>query len=270
MVVVVVVVGGGNDGAARASCGELINSSGGDQPRIVIPPSPQHPAFYCNFILKQERHQSFKMSIDGRGMRVLPTLSSTAVHNFIVPVKKIYDSQDVSTFLTSKAYADIMTFLLQLNRSMFPERLPDGSAQTWPLHTDAVQFSAPVRQLQRLLSRLEDIIQEVPPDTGPRRFGNISFRKWHEVLASRASDLLRECLPAELLDTRSSGDGPTAESELKAYFLGSWGSGQRLDYGTGHELSFLAFLGAIWKLNGFPKSDRGVEERAIVLGVIEP
>jgi serine/threonine-protein phosphatase 2A activator len=139
------------------------------------------------------------------------------------------------------------------------------------LGSDAVQFSAPVRQLQRLLSKLEDIVQEVPPDTGPRRFGNISFRRWHEVLTSRASEFLRECLPAELLDRCSpTGQGVTAEAELKAYFLGSWGSGQRLDYGTGHELSFLAFLGAIWKLNGFPQSEFGVEERALVLGVIEP
>ncbi|KAJ5669489.1 Serine/threonine-protein phosphatase 2A activator 1 [Penicillium macrosclerotiorum] len=206
-----------------------------------------------------------------RATRILPALDPSAPHTFIAPKKRIHESQDVSVFLISKAYADIMTFILQLNRSMFPESLADGSAQTWPLNSDAVQFSAPVRQLQRLLSKVEDIINEVPPDTGPRRFGNISFRKWHEVLEDRASDLLRECLSIELLTTPSATeDDVTAESELKAYFLGSWGSGQRLDYGTGHELSFLAFLGAIWKLNGFPKSEFGVEERAIVLGVIEP
>ncbi|KAJ6127243.1 Serine/threonine-protein phosphatase 2A activator 1 [Penicillium sp. IBT 18751x] len=211
------------------------------------------------------------MGTDGQMIRVLQKLDPSTTHNFIAPVKKIHEGHDVSTFLTSKAYADIMTFLLQLNRSMFPTKLPDGTVQTWQLGTEDVQFSAPVRQLQGLLSKLEDIIQEVPPDTGPRRFGNISFRRWHEVLESRASNLLREFLPAELLDTPSStADGPTAESELKAYFLGSWGSGQRLDYGTGHELSFLAFLGAIWKLNGFPNADPGVEERSIVLGVIEP
>lgn len=164
-----------------------------------------------------------------------------------------------------------MTFVLQLNRAMFPTKLPDGSMQSWPLESEAVQFSAPIRQLQVLLSKVEDIVQEVPPDSGPRRFGNISFRKWHEVLASRAPAMLRECLSAELLDRpSSSAGGVTAEAELEAYFLGSWGSGQRLDYGTGHELSFLAFLGAIWKLNGFPQSEFGVEERALVLGVIEP
>jgi serine/threonine-protein phosphatase 2A activator len=211
------------------------------------------------------------MNPEGRAVRVLPTLDSSASHNFLKPVKKIHESQDVAPFLTSKGYTDIMTFALQLNRSMFPEKLADGTSQPWPLNTDEVQFSAPVRQLQELLSKLEDLIQEVPPDSGPRRFGNISFRKWHEVLEERASSLLKKCLPAEILERPSSdADGVTAEAELKAYFLGSWGSGQRLDYGTGHELSFLAFLGSIWKLNGFPKSSPGVEERAIVLGVIEP
>ncbi|KAJ5093568.1 Serine/threonine-protein phosphatase 2A activator 1 [Penicillium angulare] len=211
------------------------------------------------------------MSSDGRSVRILPKLDPSSTHNFIAPCKKIHESQDVAAFLVSQAYTDIMTFLLQLNRSMFPAKLPDGTEQAWPIGTDAVQFSAPIRQLQGLLSKLEDLIQEVPPNTGPRRFGNISFRKWHEVLEERASGLLREFLPAELLDAPSADpEGPTAEAELKAYFLGSWGSGQRLDYGTGHELSFLAFLAAIWKLNGFPKSEYGVEERAIVLGVIEP
>ncbi|KAJ5155149.1 Serine/threonine-protein phosphatase 2A activator 1 [Penicillium capsulatum] len=211
------------------------------------------------------------MTTDGRAVRNLPKLDPSASHTFIEPVKRIHEGQDVSTFLVSKAYTDIMTFLLQLNRSMFPMKQADGTAQAWLYGSDAVQFSAPIRQLQRLLSKLEDIIQEVPPDTGPRRFGNISFRRWHEVLESRASELLRECLPTELLEVPSSeAGGPTAESELRAYFLGSWGSRQRLDYGTGHELSFMAFLAAIWKLNGFPTSEAGVEERAIVLGVIEP
>lgn len=203
-------------------------------------------------------------------IRVLSTLDSSTAHTFIKPKKKINESQDVSTFLTSKAYTDIMTWVLQLNRSMFPLKVADDTIQTWTLNSDAIQYSAPVRQLQRLLSKLEDIIEEVPPDTGPRRFGNISFRRWSEVVESRASDLLRECLPADLLDRRSSDEGATAETELKSYFLGSWGSGQRLDYGTGHELSFLAFLGGIWRLNGFPNAGPGVEERAIVVGVIHP
>lgn len=211
------------------------------------------------------------MAVEGLSLRVLPTLDTSAGHTFMEPTKKIHDHEDVSTFLTSKAYTDIITFLLQLNRSMFPSKQPDGTVQTWPLNSDTVQFSAPVRNLQQLLSKLESIIQEVPPDTGPRRFGNVSFRKWYNIVESRASGLLDECLLPDVLRQRSSdSSGYTAKEELMAYFLGSWGSPQRLDYGTGHELSFLAFLAGVWKLNGFPKADSGVEERAIVLGIIEP
>lgn len=211
-------------------------------------------------------------------VRVLATLDPSEGHAFTEPSKRIHEHQHVNEFLASKAYTDIMTFLLQLNRSLFSSLLPDGKVQSWPLHSDAVEYSAPVRQLQQLLNKLESIIQEAPPDTGPRRFGNVSFRKWYKLVESRASELLDEHLSSEVLqrkssmpqDTTTTVATATAKTELMAYFLGSWGSPQRLDYGTGHELSFLAFLAGLWKLNGFPKTDQGVEERAIVLGVIEP
>lgn len=212
------------------------------------------------------------MALDATSpVRVLETLDPFKEHTFAEPIKKINEDQDVSTFLTSKAYSDIMTFILQLNRAMFPAKLPDGKVQPWPFNSDAVEFSEPVRRLQTLLSKLESIIEEAPPDTGPRRFGNISFRKWYQIVESRVSELLEESLSPEVLRPRSAeSDAPTAKDELKAYFLGSFGSAQRLDYGTGHELSFVAFLACIWKLNGFPKTEQGVEERGIVLGVIEP
>ncbi|KAL4787301.1 phosphotyrosyl phosphatase activator [Aspergillus varians] len=206
-----------------------------------------------------------------RQVRVLPKVDTSVGLSFTQPSKRINEGQDVAEFLSSKAYVDIMTFLLQLNRSLFPTKLPDGRVQAWLLNCEAVEYSAPVRQLQQLLSKLEAILEEAPPDTGPRRFGNFSFRKWHQIVESRATGLLEECLSPELLQTPSSEPGgPTAEVELVAYFLGSWGSPQRLDYGTGHELSFLAFLAGIWKLHGFPENSLGVEERAIVLGVIQP
>lgn len=215
------------------------------------------------FIIITTQRSEYSMTPDGPPVRVLPTINPSVGHAFLDPSKRINESQDVSTFLTSKAYVDIMTFLLQLNRAMFPVKNPDASVQTWPLNTDAVEFSAPVRQLQQLLARLEEILEEAPPDTGPRRFGNASFRKWFQIVESRTEELLGEYLPEV-----SAVGGVT--KELKAYFLGSWGSAQRLDYGTGHELSFLAFLAGIWKLNGFPQSNPGVEERAIILGVVQP
>lgn len=47
----------------------------------------------------------------------------------------------------------------------------------------------------------------------------------------------------------------SAEIELSAYILGSFGEPSRLDYGTGHELSFCAFLLCCLKLNVYTSRD---------------
>jgi serine/threonine-protein phosphatase 2A activator len=211
----------------------------------------------------------------------LERLDEVSSHTFTAPVKKIHDGPDVSFFLTSLAYRDIMTFMLQLNRSMIPRKVDhcEGKKyQTWDLGSEFVQFSPTVQKLRDLIGELESLITDAPPDTGPRRFGNVSFRKWYSLVESRITDLLNEHVPHQVLDFGSSSSSTTttlephssAAGELKTYLLGSFGSPQRLDYGTGHELSFLAFLGCIWKLGGFAKAEQGVEERGIVLGVFQP
>jgi serine/threonine-protein phosphatase 2A activator len=217
-------------------------------------------------------------STSARMTMSLERLDEASTHTFTTPVKKIHDGPDVSFFLTSLAYRDIMTFVLQLNHSMIPRKADhcEGKKyQTWDIGSELVQFSSTVQKLRHLIAELESLITDAPPDTGPRRFGNVSFRKWYSLVESRITDLLNEHVPHQVLDfgspssTTSEPHSSTA-GELKTYLLGSFGSPQRLDYGTGHELSFLAFLGCIWKLGGFPKTDQGVEERGIVLGVFQP
>ena len=175
---------------------------------------------------------------------------------------------------------------------MFPQLLPDEEGdkskprrtQTWETGSTQVEYSVSVKKLALLLEKLDAIIDEVPLDKGPRRFGNVSFRKWYSIVEERMWDLLREHLPQDIVsldkyqwdNDREEGEEEEpkvrAVDELSAYFIGSFGSAQRLDYGTGHELSFLAFLGGIWRLGGFghgQSREAGVEERGIVLGVIE-
>ncbi|KZF21000.1 phosphotyrosyl phosphatase activator [Xylona heveae TC161] len=206
----------------------------------------------------------------------LPLLNPSNNHTFIQPTKRINDGQDIANFLTSEAYHDIVTFLMQLNASMFPTVIPTPEGeknhiQTWEAGTNAVVFSNTVLKLKVLLEDLEGIIAEAPPDQGPRRFGNISFRKWYQIVESRLPELLKRNLPAQVRSFHQDGQDETSPViELESYLLGAFGSAQRLDYGTGHELSFLAFLGGIWKLNGFATTDPGVEERGIVLGVFVP
>lgn len=207
----------------------------------------------------------------------LEELKSEGPHEFSLPVKKIHDGPDVEFFLTSFAYRDLMTFILQLNHAMVPRKAEGTSGakyQTWPIGSEAVVFSPQVRKLGGLISKLEAYLEEAPPDPGPRRFGNVSFRKWYSLVEGRAGDLLTEHIDQTALQlgsaNTSAGGATAALDELQAYFLGSFGSPQRLDYGTGHELSFVAFLGCLWKLDGFATDGPGVEERGIVLGVFQP
>ena len=206
----------------------------------------------------------------------LDVLQRSEGNIFVKPAKKIHEEGDVSTFHASKAYKDITSFIMQLNRSMVPtvksgDQSKQRTIQVWELESSTVTFPSTVQSLRDLLSRLDAMIEEAPPDTGPRRFGNVSFRKWYSIMETRIPELLRAYLPSKLLGASGdSSDGTNAIVELKGYLLGSFGSPQRLDYGTGHELSFVAFIACIWKLGGFERTAVGSEERGIVLGIIEP
>ena len=195
---------------------------------------------------------------------VLPTLEGSSSLDFHAPIKKINEGQDVSHFLQSKAYSDLMSFLLQLNRAMFPVYGKDrdsSSVTSWQTNANHVRASNAVVKLVDLLRTLSAIIEDAPPNQGPRRFGNVAFKQWYEIASSRAPQLLSEALPAV----------PEASHvEILPYLLGSFGSAQRLDYGSGHELSFLAFLGCIWKLGVFDSTIAEEESRAIVIHIFQP
>ncbi|KAH6887558.1 rotamase PTPA-1 [Thelonectria olida] len=195
-------------------------------------------------------------------------LSSTPA--FTTPAKRIHEGPDVARFLTSLAYRDIGTFILQLNLALCP-RYQDNSPlpRTFPLSSKPPSSPLPasIQALQTLLEKIEGFIGEAPPDPGPRRFGNVSFRKWYAILDERLDELFAE---GPLGEIAKLGEGK-AKDEISSYLLGGFGSVQRLDYGTGHELSFVAFLGCLWKLGYFQDGTQGGEiERQIVLQVIEP
>ncbi|KAF7542492.1 hypothetical protein G7Z17_g11522 [Cylindrodendrum hubeiense] len=195
---------------------------------------------------------------------------SSATPAFTKPTKRIHEGPDVARFLTSLAYRDIGTFILQLNLALCPRNQPNSPLpRTFPLTTKpaSVPLPASVQALQSLLVKIDAFIGEAPPDVGPRRFGNVSYRKWYALLEERLGELLDE---GPLGKTLQLGEG-SAKEEVSSYLLGGFGSVQRLDYGTGHELSFVAFLGCLWKLGYFMDGNQGGEiERQIVLQVIEP
>jgi len=135
-----------------------------------------------------------------------------------------------------------------------------------------------------LLATLEGWIGLFPPVASPTRFGNAAFRAWRGHLATHAHALVRGLPPPAarvgasaaasvgasgggngIPSGGSSGSGEdwsavlgNAEDELAPYLIGSFGDATRIDYGTGHETSFLAFLYGLAKVN-----DSGDEVAAV-------
>lgn len=91
----------------------------------------------------------------------------------------------------------------------------------------------------RILRVLDGYIDSTPPLKGPRRFGNLACRDWHDKMTKAIVELLTTNLAVKNVDI----DGYI--TELQYYIVNCFGSKVRLDYGTGHELSFIAFIGGL-------------------------
>jgi serine/threonine-protein phosphatase 2A activator len=118
------------------------------------------------------------------------------------------------------------------------------------------------------------MVKDHPPVQQPMRYGNVAFRFHMRAPAPARLALTRPCLALTRPCPRSWFDGvnacaeeklraalPSAAAsddnvrELAAYLCSSFGDRQRIDYGTGHELNFVALLLCLSKLQAFPASD---------------
>ncbi|KAI8089396.1 uncharacterized protein BX664DRAFT_280307 [Halteromyces radiatus] len=150
----------------------------------------------------------------------LPSLSST--YTSVIPVKCIYKQQDIDTFTQSLAFDRLLTFIMLLNQSVLGKKV-----------SDIQSVSPQVQQILDLLDILDTWINDFPPLHNPQRFGNKAFRQWLQKVEQETSTLMTRSLPRSL---------HVALPELNVYWMGSFGNETRIDYGSGHELSFLAWL----------------------------
>ncbi|KJE92454.1 serine/threonine-protein phosphatase 2A activator 2 [Capsaspora owczarzaki ATCC 30864] len=143
-----------------------------------------------------------------------------------------HDTPANPSTLGGGAYGQLVGFVTRLAQSV------QGVKLTAPCHESQV-----AKGLLELLETVHGWVAEIPPATDhSSRFGNPAFRQWMDRLAERGDALLNTLilvhLPAEI-------DEPARQavvSEIREYLLSCWGDRQRIDYGTGHETHFIAFL----------------------------
>lgn len=192
------------------------------------------------------------------------------------PTKKIVIASDIPRFKRSIGYKNlnlaIASILEKIKGIDIPKGYLDPKIVTRELDVTEVapklELPAPEKDksaetnaatnIIQLLNDIDKITDSTPPLTGPRRFGNMASRTWHDKLQGQARGLLVNWVPKP--SSLEDNDFSQFLDELQYYFVNSFGSKIRLDYGTGHELSFLAFLGALDRFKVVPFSEiKGVD-----------
>ncbi|XP_050549075.1 serine/threonine-protein phosphatase 2A activator-like isoform X2 [Daktulosphaira vitifoliae] len=128
-----------------------------------------------------------------------------------------------------------------------------------PLNKPLV-LSDQVKQVLSILNIINDWISEVEPLKESCRFGNKAFAKFYNLLKIKIPDILSK---------EFSSVENQILTELATYLIESFGNSTRIDYGTGHELSFCMFLCGLFKVNILKKEDSKATVNIIFARYIE-
>lgn len=152
---------------------------------------------------------------------VVQPAASTAA-GFKAAAKAIQSAEDLKAFLGSDTAKGFVGFILALNAAVGGTKLGQQ-----------VALSPVLQQLKSMLDDLYRLVDSTPAVQQSLRYGNPAFRTWFGAMSEQAPGMMQQLLPQEL-----SG----AAIELLPYWLDSFGNPTRIDYGTGHETTFVAFL----------------------------
>lgn len=181
-------------------------------------------------------------------------VSSGETHAHLrAPERRIKAEEDMDVWHVSAAHDQIVLFLMRLSEASVNAPTPDVA---WDAEsaTKRTNSQDPVELVIALLEKLDAWTDEIEPQTSAQRFGNLSFRTWGKRLEEQMDALHTALLPEPLQ--------PFA-LELRAYFFEAFGSFVRIDYGTGHELNFVAWLDYLHRLHFFVDSTEADAVRRI-------
>ncbi|XP_021345411.1 serine/threonine-protein phosphatase 2A activator-like isoform X1 [Mizuhopecten yessoensis] len=156
-------------------------------------------------------------------------------HTFEIPNKKVSLPTDVPAWEASEAYKDIVGFICAVSEAVKSKKI-----------RDSYSISETTTRLVNLLDTMSQWVDEIPPIDQPQRFGNKAFKDFYDRLKDRSETLLKDVLDEKF---------HAAIPEIAVYLQEGIGNGTRIDYGTGHELSFVAFLCCLFKIGALQEED---------------
>ncbi|XP_074274039.1 uncharacterized protein LOC141597470 [Silene latifolia] len=158
---------------------------------------------------------------------------------FTLPVKRITSPSDVKQFVESPSSGKpFLGFVAALASATRGRKISD------PCHV-----SDTVAAIVSILRSLISAIDEIPPAAQSSRYGNLAFRVWHERMTESAVEFMNNILSVSSQEIKGS------VVELVSYFTDSFGNSSRIDYGTGHETNFAAWLYCLARLGLIKEED---------------
>lgn len=190
-------------------------------PAINLPPNHSHNA--QQMIMMTPVPQAQKVPV------VFPP------YHFQTPTKMIHSEDDIRRFRESETCKNYLGFVVSLSESIRGRKISD------PCH-----MSPTVTSIISILQTLTQFVEEIPPLPQTGRYGNLAYRDWHQRMTENADSFMLQFLPSDM---------NSATVELSPYFTDSFGNASRIDYGTGHETNFAAWLYCLARLGIINEED---------------
>lgn len=140
----------------------------------------------------------------------------------------ILANDDIETWKNTKAHKYIQSVLDMLDNSI-KSKTKDNTYMIRPI----------VHRIVSVITNLKQILQDTPPQEGIK-ICNPAFISFHKKIKEHSASLLH---------------GITDNSDSHEYFYNSFGNSQRIDFGTGHEFNFLAFISSLFYLGVLEAGD---------------
>jgi serine/threonine-protein phosphatase 2A activator len=197
-------------------------------------PPPDLSQKLPRLVPRQRRQQAGEQSEAAPETPILPAPPPFESITFVVPTRRILSKHDHDLFLSSPTYTLLLSFVFSLSDSVHDVSMSTVAKEA---------LTPPLQTILTILDEAEALVATNPPLQTGSRFGNPAFRsyltavtnalpKWHEQLS----------IP------------PQAIPEVSTYLQNAFGSGTRIDYGSGHELNFILWLLCLNRLSLLPPS----------------